>query len=402
MSNLPLQPVLSTRCQQDEPKGTVIVMVAVLLVVLLGCVALAVDIGYLYVVRTELQRTADAAAMAGAQALARGSDTPFGEYLLAESVYSQAESYALLNKAAQQGVVLNRDADITIGFLPNPHDLNSTMQSVALDYANAVQVIARRSADNGGEIPLFFAPLWGINSSSVSASATAVFDDRFYAYAPVTVGGTGVLPLAVNEQIWNDQIIDGNGDDIYSFDTDAGNVSASLDGVPEVILFPDKLGPSEDEEGAGNFGILHIGPGSGTSTIVDQINNGISADDFTDLTGEPMIKFYHQISSEPVIYDAVSYDILGDPGMKAGMENAVEAKIGQVVGIFLYGSVSGTGANTVFGITGLRFVRIMSVDLHGGEKAIIIQPVPYYGPDIRTSPYVPSTNGLTGNLYLVR
>ena len=43
-------------------------MVAVLLVLLLGCVALAVDIGYLYVVRTELQRTADAAAMAGAPA----------------------------------------------------------------------------------------------------------------------------------------------------------------------------------------------------------------------------------------------------------------------------------------------------------------------------------------------
>ena len=377
-------------------------MVAVLLVVLLGCVALAVDIGYLYVARAELQRTADAAAMAGAQALARGSDNPFGEYLLAESVYSQAESYASLNSAAQQGVVLDRNTDITIGFLPNPHDLNTTMQSVALDYANAVQVIARRSANNGGEIPLFFAPLWGINSSSVSASATAVFDDRFYAYAPVTIGGIDALPFAVSEQEWNDQIIVGNGEDLYSFDNVAESVSNFPDGIVEVKLFPTKVDPSSGEEGAGNFGILDIGPGGGTSSIVEQIENGISAEDFTDLTGEPMIKFYSQISSEPVTYGTVSYDILGEPGLKTAMITALEAKIGKTIAVFLYSNISGTGANTVFGITGMRFVRIMSVDLHGGDKAIIIQPVPYYGPDIRTSPYVPSTNGLTGNLYLVR
>ncbi len=92
-------------CQQR--KGAVVVMVAVTLVVLLGCAALAVDIGYLYVARAELQRTADAAALAGAQALARGSGTPFGEYLYLEDIYSQAESYALSNEVLRQGLVLD-------------------------------------------------------------------------------------------------------------------------------------------------------------------------------------------------------------------------------------------------------------------------------------------------------
>ena len=120
-----------------QPKGAVIVMVAVLLVVILGCAALAVDIGYLYVARAELQRTADAAAMAGAQALGRASDSPFGEYLSAENIYSQAELYAQSNEVVRQGVVLNRNTDITIGYLANPRDRSAALQIVSLDQANA-------------------------------------------------------------------------------------------------------------------------------------------------------------------------------------------------------------------------------------------------------------------------
>ena len=58
-------------CSQANQKGAVIVMVAILMVVLIGCAALAVDVGYLYVARTELQRAADAGALAGAQGLCR-------------------------------------------------------------------------------------------------------------------------------------------------------------------------------------------------------------------------------------------------------------------------------------------------------------------------------------------
>ena len=120
------------------------------------------------------------------------------------------------------------------------------------------------------------------------------------------------------------------------------------------------------------------------------------------MTGEPLIKFYNRVSGEPVVYNAVTYDILGDPGLKATLEDCMQAKIGQVVGFFLHSSLSGTGANTVFNVVGMRFGRVMSVDLHGGGKAIIIQPVVYYGPEIRTSPYVPSTERSMGRLELVR
>ena len=49
-----------------DQKGTVIVLFALTLTVLLGFTALAIDIGDLYVGRNELQNAADAAALAGA------------------------------------------------------------------------------------------------------------------------------------------------------------------------------------------------------------------------------------------------------------------------------------------------------------------------------------------------
>jgi len=397
--------LFSADLQSSAPKGAITVLVAILMVILLGCAAMAVDIGHLYVARTELQRAADAAALAGALALGRGSDDdPYGDYYRSsDDIYSQAEQYANLNAVVGRGVVLNRDSDVRIGYLQYPRDLTTALQIVPLDACNAVQVIARRDAYNAdGRITLFFAPILGINSSNVSASAIAVLDDRFYGYSPGKSGPA--IPFSVDENVWNDQIVSGNGPDEYSYDSETGYVRSSPDGTSEVKLFPEKIKDIEDE-GAGNFGIVHIGPGEGalgTSVIVDQITNGISGDDFVSMTGEPLIKFFHQVSGEPIVYDAVSYDILGDPGLKVGLEAAMRAKIGKTVGFFLHSSVAEQGANTIFNIVGMRFGRVMEVDLHGGDKAIVIQPAAYYGPDILTSPYVPTTDRTVGRLELVR
>ncbi|NIA06030.1 MAG: hypothetical protein GWP14_00065 [Actinobacteria bacterium] len=396
---------ISSHPQRGARKGAVIVMVAILLVALLGCAALAVDVGYLYVARAELQRSADAAALAGAQALGRGLESPFGEYISANDIYSQAEKYAGLNAVVGTGVEVNRNSDIKIGYLANPRDLSVPLQTVALDQCNAVQVIARRDSSNtDGEVKLFFAPIWGINSSEVSASAIAVLDDRFYAYR-----GGNAIPFTLHVDTWDDEIIQGNGADGYGYDKYTGDVTSSPDGVPEVKLFPNKEGSGccckrrgkgcgNSNNGAGNFGILHIGSGSlGVPTLRDQIRNGISQDDFTDLTGEPMVKFYDYDSG-----NAVSYGINGNPGIKAGIESAIQEKVGQVVGFFLHDSVSGTGSNATFNVIAMRFGRVMAVNLNGKNKAIIIQPVPYYSSGVLTSPNAPSTDRLIGTLELVR
>ena len=78
-------------------KGATLVFVAIAMVMLLGFAALAVDLGYLYVVRGELQNAADSGALAGAQVLYNDMGTEVNEdadrvaRVYVESNYSERE-----------------------------------------------------------------------------------------------------------------------------------------------------------------------------------------------------------------------------------------------------------------------------------------------------------------------
>ena len=52
----------------------------------------------------------------------------------------------------------------------------------------------------------------------------------------------------------------------------------------------------------------------------------------------------------------------------------MEARIGDVVGIFLHDSCIGEGTNAEYNIIDLVYGRVMEVDLNGGDKAVILQP----------------------------
>jgi hypothetical protein len=57
-------------------RGQVIVMFTLALFVLVGFVALGIDVGYMYSVKNDLQRSADAGALAGAYAFHDGGWVP--------------------------------------------------------------------------------------------------------------------------------------------------------------------------------------------------------------------------------------------------------------------------------------------------------------------------------------
>ena len=98
-------------------------------------------------------------------ALCRALREKYNIAVVTNDIYTQAEVYAQSNQCVTQNVVLNRNTDITIGYLAEPRNLSAALQTVSLDQCNAVHVIARRSTSNtAGEVPLFFAPTWGIDS----------------------------------------------------------------------------------------------------------------------------------------------------------------------------------------------------------------------------------------------
>jgi len=162
-------------------RGVTIIVVAILIVVLLGFVALAVDIGYVMVARNELQNAADAAALAGARRMGQNyHDGVDQSTSCAENVTSVAQNTASKNKAAG----MNLAEDISAGNVVtsigkwDPTKPPNERFTITCDYPNAVKVVAKREGGTtNGPIGTFFAPIFKlINPSSpdtVNVGATA-------------------------------------------------------------------------------------------------------------------------------------------------------------------------------------------------------------------------------------
>lgn len=140
--------------EATRERGLVLVLMAVLLVGIIGLMALAVDVGYLYVVQADLQTAADAAALAGASGLS----------ISAEEARRRAAAYARKNHAGGSAVIL-AESDVEILTAPGSG-------------ADSVRVTAQRRRDRGTAVGLFLARALGITSMDVAAVATATFGPR--------------------------------------------------------------------------------------------------------------------------------------------------------------------------------------------------------------------------------
>ncbi len=136
------------RSQVGNERGAVLVLVAASMVVMLGFAALAIDVGNLLMVRSESQKAADAAALAGAGWLITDPDDSAGARV-------RAIDFAARNNVQRAGAsVLPEDVYV---------DLDSSL----------VRVRVLNTADRGNAVPTFLARILGVNSVNVSTVATA-------------------------------------------------------------------------------------------------------------------------------------------------------------------------------------------------------------------------------------
>jgi hypothetical protein len=160
--------------KQSPRRGAIVVLAAILLVVVLGFMAFAVDVGYLTLVRTQLQVAADSSALAAAAT----TNLPRADM---EAV---ARRYAGKNSAAGRPVQLN-SSDIEYG----NWDTSMRVFTPSATVGNAIRVTARTSSGTGGETPLFFGRILNLNSVGQSASAVATVNPRDIAFV-IDVSGS--------------------------------------------------------------------------------------------------------------------------------------------------------------------------------------------------------------------
>lgn len=367
-------------------RGAIAVLAAILCVVLLGMVAFAVDIGYILSSKEEMQRTADAAALATAWEYVDRLNDKYSSAEAQAHARVKAAQYSLANPVGNVGPQVDTNmgnspsGDVVFGYINDFQNPNAPFDTQMSDRFNAVRVKVRRDASLNGELPLFFARVFGRQGQAVEAQATAALirDVRGFEI-PADGSNVHILPFALDYPTWVDWRA-GNGDDNWTYDKESKQVLSGGDGWPEVNLYP--LGTGSP----GNRGMVDIGSNNNsTADIARQILHGISPADLAHHGGE--LKFDEQGK----LY------LNGDTGISAGIKDELWDIRGQPRCIPIFEEVNGPGNNAMYTIVAWQGVRIMDVKLTGpmNKKRVIIQMAPVVGPGV-----IPATTvGSSGYVY---
>lgn len=160
-------------------RGVIMMLTALMITVMIGFLALSIDLGFAFSSRTQFQNGIDSATLAGAAALRmaiESSDPGPQQQAVAEKL---AVDYAKLNQVRRYADPGIKDPS------PNANDIVITAGNVQVQ---GNEDLPRIRVDSSVPVPTLFAGIFGLNGFSVSAAATATV-------VPVD-GGTGTIGVA--------------------------------------------------------------------------------------------------------------------------------------------------------------------------------------------------------------
>lgn len=158
-------------CQRQHQRGAVAIMLGLSLLVLFGFMALVFDLGRTYVVRTELQNAADAAALAGAKDLNQRLDGITKAIATAKAIGLQNNTKFSFNGNA--GIVIT-DSMISVGSCPDDEPkCDWTQANLVLTEEKAVDKIFLKVNIPSGGLTTFFAGIFGTQSTRTYGLAVA-------------------------------------------------------------------------------------------------------------------------------------------------------------------------------------------------------------------------------------
>ena len=158
-------------------KGAIAVLAAILMVVMLGMMAFSIDLGYMYSLQAELQRACDAAALAGVSALPDGeaqAQTAAVEYLVRNPVGNAFTFNNQTDDINSKVALFKQQFQSDLTFKTGTWD-STTQKIVTSQTTQPSSLSVSRSYSN---LPLFFAPILGQDTFSITAESVASFQPR--------------------------------------------------------------------------------------------------------------------------------------------------------------------------------------------------------------------------------
>ena len=299
-------------------RGAMIPLFAVLLIPLLAMLAFSIDAGWMVLTRTDLQNTADAAALAGAERLQEmwvqyySPGQPAQATILTDALTNSgpdspmgtAEKFAVLNKAGGVNITL-LDRDVTFGFT----DAQGNYTSPYLGgFPNTIQVIVRRDGVANGPLGLFFARIFGMSSIDITATARATtYSGTVSSLKAIAGVNAHVLPVALDYKIWDTFYKTGVSPD--------GTIHINpTNQTPQLHVYP------YPGNAPGSFGLLDLGPPSNfVPAFRDWIDNGTTPNDISYLLSNNLM---------PVSMDSPK-DWKCGPGLKDTLIQPFRSVIGE-------------------------------------------------------------------------
>ena len=230
---------------RQPQQGSIVVLFGGLLLVLTGFAVLAIDVGRIYIVRTELQNAADAAALAGANCLTRQSAVSATECLstVAASLnWDRASAKAqaqLSHNQADNRSMSSTDAGhvIDVGYwdLLNKRPSGQTLPTSSMSTTfsplgtydkPAIRVkVSKATGQNGGPVLMLTRLMYGGSDVPMSATSVAVIS------SPSQVEAGNLIPMAINKCLY---------DTYWNTSTNSPYVATkkTLNGVNQVVGKP--------------------------------------------------------------------------------------------------------------------------------------------------------------------
>ena len=329
---------------------------------------LVVDVGNICVSKAELQRSADASALAAAAVLQdrydlNGQPTPA---LVAYNARNMACEYVQSNPCRGVAMTLPRNdgnsenGDLVLG----RYNAKTGEFDASSSKYNSAYVFTRRDNVQNGQIPLYFGGLIGMPSINGNAEAAAYVetDIRGFGIETGAKATCGLLPFSLDVNVWQKRIALGIDD--FTHDPVNQTVSSGSDEVLEISLYPGRLEP-------GNFGTVDFGSrNNSTSDLSRQILNGLNADDFSYFSDNKL-----QLGEDGTLV------LNGDTGLSATIQSDLNAIRGQSRILPLHEATWGNGDNAYFRVVAFVGVTILDADLNGAMRNKYVKLQPSYTSD---------------------
>lgn len=372
----------SRTANRKTRRAAIAPLAAILMTMMVGMLAFSIDIGYICSVEAELQDAADAAALAGAQQMqnafvsyyAPGQTQQQQIFLQVTTNTSNpaspiptAQQYAAYNRAG--GVYIQvPTTDISFSYYDGTNPF--VPASYPNYFPNTITVTTRRDNVANGPLGLFFAPIFGINTQNLSATASATIYAGDVSSLQVIPGVSAqILPVALDVNVWTN-FANGNWTSPYL----TGSVTTGPNGIPQLQVYPNGTNTP------GNFGLLDLGPpATNTPAFRAWIDSGATPNDITYLLSNNLLPVS---PAEPQSWTV-------GPGIKSTLLSNFQSVMGlpNLIPLFQsnsplpnYVAAAGTGSNATYAIIGFVGVTISQAEGSGGNMNISIQPMAIVDP----------------------